>query len=124
MPATPTGGAATCTPRAAAPTSEQIAEPIGVPSTAVYSRRDGIVAWQACVEPETDLHENVEVRCAHLGFGTDPATLWLIADRLAVPAGQPRFSRRPPPLPVADPARLDAVLLELRSSRRAAAHRS
>jgi len=79
-----------------APTREQIAEPIGVPSTAVYSRRDGIVAWQACVEPETVLHENVEVRCAHLGFGTDPATLWLIADRLAAPPGaMPRFS---PPL--------------------------
>ena len=78
------------------PTPEQIAEPIGVPSTAVYSRRDGIVAWQACVEPETETHENVEVRCAHLGFGTDPATLWLIADRLAAPPGPlPRFS--PPP---------------------------
>jgi pimeloyl-ACP methyl ester carboxylesterase len=70
------------------PTSEQVSRPIGVPSTAVYSRRDGIVSWQACVEPETAHHENVEVRCAHLGFGTDPATLWLIADRLATPAGR------------------------------------
>ncbi len=75
------------------PTPDQVAQPIGVPSTAVYSRRDGIVSWQACVEPETAVHENVEVRCGHLGFGTDPATLWLIADRLAVPAGQrSRFS--------------------------------
>jgi pimeloyl-ACP methyl ester carboxylesterase len=78
------------------PTPEQIAEPIGVASTAVYSRKDGIVSWQACIGPETELHENVEVRCAHLGFGTDPATLWLIADRLAVPAGQ-RQRFRPPP---------------------------
>jgi pimeloyl-ACP methyl ester carboxylesterase len=68
------------------PAREQLSRPITVPSTAVYSRRDGIVAWQACIEPESALHENVEVRCAHLGFGTDPATLWLIADRLAVPA--------------------------------------
>jgi pimeloyl-ACP methyl ester carboxylesterase len=67
------------------PTREQFSRPIGVPSTAVYSRRDGIVAWRACVEPETDLHQNVEVRCAHLGFGVDQATLWLIADRLALP---------------------------------------
>jgi hypothetical protein len=79
------------------PTREQVARPIAVPSTAVYSRRDGIVAWQTCVEPETAHHENVEVRCAHLGFGTDPATLWLIADRLAAPAGR-RRPFRPPPL--------------------------
>jgi pimeloyl-ACP methyl ester carboxylesterase len=77
------------------PTREQVAQPIGVPSTAAYSRRDGIVSWQACIEPETALHENVEVRCAHLGFGVDPATLWLIADRLAVRPGRPRGFRPP-----------------------------
>jgi dienelactone hydrolase len=77
------------------PTPEEVARPIGVPSTAVYSRRDGIVSWQACIGPETSLHENVEVRCGHLGFGTDPATLWLIADRLAVPVEQ-RQRFRPP----------------------------
>jgi len=77
------------------PTREQIARPIEVPSTAVYSRQDGIVSWQTCIEPETTLHENVEVRCAHLGFGVDPATLWVIADRLAAPAG-PRLPFRAP----------------------------
>jgi hypothetical protein len=79
------------------PTAEEVARPIGVPSTAVFSRRDGIVAWRACIEPETALHDNVEVRCSHLGFGVDPATLWLIANRLALPPGpQPRF--RPGPV--------------------------
>jgi pimeloyl-ACP methyl ester carboxylesterase len=78
------------------PTARQLLQPVDVPSTAVYSRRDGIVAWQACIEPVTDLHDNVEVRCGHLGFGVDPATLWLIADRLAQPPGvQPRFSPAP-----------------------------
>ena len=77
------------------PTREQVARPIGVASTAVYSRQDGIVCWQNCIEPETALHQNVAVRCSHLGFGVDPATLWLIADRLAAPASPPgRF--RPP----------------------------
>jgi pimeloyl-ACP methyl ester carboxylesterase len=79
------------------PTAEQVARPIGVPSTAVYSRQDGIVSWQTCIEPETSLHENVEVRCGHLGFGVDPATLWLIADRLAAPAAPAQ----------ADPAQAD-----------------
>ena len=77
------------------PSREQRTRPIDVPSTAVYSRLDGVVAWQACVEPETALHENIEVRCSHVGFGVDPATFWLIADRLAVPAGQ-RVPFRPP----------------------------
>jgi pimeloyl-ACP methyl ester carboxylesterase len=78
------------------PTPEQVARPIAVPSAAVYSRRDGIVSWQACRAPQTSLHENVEVRCSHLGFGVDPATWWLIADRLAAaPGPRPPFT---PPL--------------------------
>jgi pimeloyl-ACP methyl ester carboxylesterase len=82
------------------PTPDQVSRPIPVPSTAVYSLRDGIVAWQACVEPPTAQHQNVQVRCAHLGFGVDPATMWLIADRLAQPRHQwapfrpPRMLRR------------------------------
>lgn len=77
------------------PTWDQLARPITVPSTAIYSRRDGIVSWPTCIEPETALHENVEVRCGHLGFGVDPATLWVIADRLALPPGQQRPFRPP-----------------------------
>src|ERR1022692_910275 len=87
------------------PTPEQVARPIGAPSTAVYSRRDGIVSWQACIEPATALHENVEVRCGHLGFGVDPATLWLIADRLAAAAGRRRGFRPPSALRLLYPAR-------------------
>ena len=104
---------------AAVPTRAELRRPIPVPSTAVYSRRDGIVSWQACVEPETDLHENVEVRCAHLGFGVDPATLWLIADRLAVPAGERREFRPPAALRGLYPARDQA-----RSNHDAAADRT
>ncbi len=69
------------------PTRAQIIRPIPVPSTAVFSRRDGIVQWRSCIEPQSSSHENIEVRCAHLGFGVDPATLWAVADRLAQPAG-------------------------------------
>jgi pimeloyl-ACP methyl ester carboxylesterase len=87
------------------PTREDLGRPIAVPSTAVYSRRDGIVSWRACIEPESTLHQNVEVRCAHLGFGVDPATLWLIADRLAVPPGGPGQFRPPAPLRALYPAR-------------------
>ena len=78
------------------PTLEQRARPISVPSTSVYSRLDGIVSWQACVGQDTELHQNVEVRCSHIGFGVDPATLWLVADQLAVPFGQHRHFHPPP----------------------------
>ena len=77
------------------PSRDQLARPIPVMSTALYSRHDGIVPWQNCIEPETSRHQNVEVRCSHLGFGVDPATLWVIADQLTVPAGQPRAFRPP-----------------------------
>jgi pimeloyl-ACP methyl ester carboxylesterase len=76
------------------PTREQLRQPVPVPSTAIYSRSDGIVDWHACIDdngpgPEsTATHQNVEVRCGHLGFGVDAGTLWTIADRLAVPPGQ------------------------------------
>jgi hypothetical protein len=80
------------------PSREQRSRPINVPSTSVYSRLDGIVAWQACVARETALHQNVEVRCCHAGFGVDPATVWPIADRLAWPAGRQVLFR--PPLPL------------------------
>jgi len=79
------------------PTGQQRAQPIAVPSISVYSRLDGVVPWRACVEPETELHKNVEVRCSHIGFGVDPATLWLIADRLAAPPDQ-HSPFRPPVL--------------------------
>lgn len=59
---------------------------VPVPSTSVYSRLDGVVAWRACLS-DGPQHQNVEVRCSHLGFGFDPATLWVVADRLAQPAG-------------------------------------
>ena len=68
------------------PNPRKTSRPISGPSTAVFSRSDGIVAWQACIEPPTPRHENVEVRCGHLGFGVDPAAVWVMADRLAQPA--------------------------------------
>ncbi len=66
-----------------------------MPSTALFSRRDGIVAWSTCVGTPSERHENIEVRCPHLGFGTDPATLWAVADRLAQAEGVQRPFRSP-----------------------------
>jgi triacylglycerol lipase len=46
--------------------------PDGVAFTAIYSRRDGIVDWRACVDP---LATPVEVRSSHLGLVVDPAAI-------------------------------------------------
>jgi pimeloyl-ACP methyl ester carboxylesterase len=54
-----------------------------VPSTAVYSRWDGVVDWRACRQRPGPRAENVGVHASHLGMGLDPAVLWLVADRLA-----------------------------------------
>ena len=66
-----------------------------VPSTAIYSKGDGIVAWQNCREPGGDTTDNIEVHGSHVGLGVNPAVLYAIADRLALADGAWRpFSRR------------------------------
>ena len=65
----------------------QLATPLPVPSTSIYSRSDGIVAWRSCVEEGGPLRESVEVRSSHCGMGHHPAVLLVIADRLALPEG-------------------------------------
>ncbi len=54
-----------------------------VPATAIYSKADGIVAWQICREPEHALTDNIEVQGSHCGLGVNPVVLYAIADRLA-----------------------------------------
>jgi hypothetical protein len=59
-----------------------------VPSTSIYSRSDGIVAWESCREYESPTSESLEVEASHLGIGHHPVVLLTIADRLAQPEGQ------------------------------------
>ena len=63
-------------------------EPPPVPTTSIFSRSDGIVAWQCSVEPTTDRSENIEVVGSHCGLGVNAAALHAIADRLAQPEGK------------------------------------
>jgi thioesterase domain-containing protein len=57
--------------------------PITVPITAIYSRNDGVVAWQACIDRTSPQVEHVEVRSTHLGLGVDPEVFRIVAERLA-----------------------------------------
>ena len=66
-----------------------------VPTTSIYSRTDGIVAWQCSLERNGPQSENIEVLASHLGLGVNPAVLYAVADRLAQPEGQWKpFDRR------------------------------
>jgi len=47
--------------------------------TAVYSRRDGIVDWRACLDPAADA---VEVRTSHVGMAFDPVVFGVVRDAL------------------------------------------
>jgi len=62
-------------------------KPPPVPTTAIYSRTDGIVHWECCVEEESPIAESIEIRSSHFGLGHHPAALYVIADRLAQPEG-------------------------------------
>ena len=57
--------------------------PIAVPLTVVFSRRDGVVAWQACIDRATPGVEHVEVSSTHIGMGVDPDVWAVVAERLA-----------------------------------------
>ncbi|HXX49072.1 MAG TPA: alpha/beta fold hydrolase [Myxococcota bacterium] len=67
---------------------ERLRRPPPVPSTAIYSKSDGIAHWEACRESEGPERENIEVPASHCGMGWSPIVLWAIADRLALPDGQ------------------------------------
>ena len=77
------------------PWRARMPEPPPVPATAIYSRSDGVVAWQGCREREAPHTENIEVEGSHGGLGHNPVVLHAIADRLAQPEGGWRpFERR------------------------------
>ncbi|MES2128192.1 MAG: alpha/beta hydrolase [Pseudomonadota bacterium] len=58
-----------------------------VPTTSIFSRTDGVVAWQCSLEQETARSENIEIHASHVGMGMNPTALYAIADRLSQPEG-------------------------------------
>ncbi|MEM8769579.1 MAG: alpha/beta hydrolase [Pseudomonadota bacterium] len=59
-----------------------------VPSTAIYSKSDGVVHWSTCLEYEGERAENVEVLGSHSGMAFNPLVLHVIADRLSQKPGR------------------------------------
>ena len=71
----------------------EVRKPPSVPTTSIYSKTDGIVAWPCSINPARHAHtENIEVRASHLGMGMNPLAMFAIADRLRQdPAHWQRF---------------------------------
>ncbi len=59
----------------------RIAKPLPVPSMAIYTRDDGLVAWQSCT-PSVEECAGFEVPGAHVTICRNPAALRLLATRL------------------------------------------
>ena len=71
-----------------APIKTDLKTPLPVPTTAIFARKDGIVAWEITREVDGDKVESIEVRGSHCGLGVNPSVLYAIADRLAQPEGE------------------------------------
>ena len=72
--------------------AERERTPLRVPVTAIYSKSDGIVAWQACIDRHNDHVEHIEVSSSHTGLGVHAEVLALVAQRLAIPRDTTRPS--------------------------------
>lgn len=58
-------------------------KPAPVPTTCIYSKQDGVVPWEYCMEEQEDsIHQNIEVRGSHLGMANNPSVLKIITNRL------------------------------------------
>ena len=61
----------------------RLAKPPPVPTTAIYSSRDGIVAWTSCIDIPGPDRENIAINGAHSTMMSNPTAMRAIAERLA-----------------------------------------
>lgn len=70
---------------------EQDRPAIGVPTTSIYSRTDGVVRWHTCIDASSAdgdaRRENIEVTGSHTGMVVHPSVMFAVADRLRQPVG-------------------------------------
>lgn len=65
---------------------QQMLLPPPVPTSALYSKSDGIAHWKACMHHsfgDNKKAENIEVKGSHIGLGHNPQVVWIVANRLA-----------------------------------------
>lgn len=52
------------------------------PITAIYSKTDGVVAWQACIDKKSPNVEHIEVNASHVGLGISADSFKIIGAKL------------------------------------------
>ena len=62
--------------------AERLKRAPSVPTTSIYSKSDGVVAWQCSLNDGAPHTENIEIHASHLGLGVNPLALYAVADRL------------------------------------------
>ena len=66
---------------------DSLTTPPPVPTTAIYSRADGIVNWRTSYQQGEHRHaQNIEVWGSHCGLTFNPTVWFLLAERLSQPA--------------------------------------
>lgn len=66
---------------------ERLATAPPVPTTAVYTRGDGVVNWRTAMQHDGhDQTQNIRVQGSHCGLTLNAAVWYILADRLAQPA--------------------------------------
>ncbi len=61
--------------------------PIQVPLTAIYSKRDRVVRWEACIDEHNEHCRHIEVDASHLSLGFDADVLRLVSREVRDHAG-------------------------------------
>lgn len=59
-----------------------------VPTTSIFSKTDGIVAWEGSLQHDGPQLENIQVPASHIGMGANPLVMYVIAERLAQAEGE------------------------------------
>lgn len=57
--------------------------PIRVPVTSIYTKRDGVVGWQASIDHCSPQVDHIEVCSTHLGLGFSPQVYRILAQKLS-----------------------------------------
>ncbi|MEO0605462.1 MAG: hypothetical protein AAF211_28785 [Myxococcota bacterium] len=88
----PSVGVVECDRIAALQEQMDRADPVSVPLTTIFSRRDNVVDWRASLDHYTPRAHHVEVRSTHIGLVLDPDVWRAVADALGADChgGRPR----------------------------------
>ncbi len=63
--------------------SQRLRTPPPVPTTSIYSRSDGVVAWQTCVHDKPFMRvRDIEIDGSHIGMGWNREVLATVTDQL------------------------------------------